>query len=72
MFRNVLKKVVGDPVERALARYREAVDKINALEPDMKKLTDDQLRAKTDELKKRLADGAELDSLLVEAYAAVR
>src|SRR5689334_20297697 len=72
MFKNVLKKVVGDPIERALARYRETVDKINALEPDMKKLTDEQLRAKTEEFKKRLADGAELDSLLVEAYAAVR
>src|SRR5688572_29323714 len=72
MFRNVLKKVVGDPVERALSRYRETVDKINALEPDMKKLSDDQLRAKTSEYKKRLADGADLDSLLVEAYATVR
>ena len=40
MFKNVLKKVVGDPIERALSRYREAVDKINALEPDMKKLSD--------------------------------
>jgi preprotein translocase subunit SecA len=72
MFKNVLKKVVGDPIERALSRYRETVDKINALEPDMKKLTDEQLRAKTEEFKKRLADGAELDNLLVEAYAAVR
>jgi len=72
MFKNVLKKVVGDPIERALARYRETVDKINALEPDMKKLADAQLCDKTDEFKKRLADGAELDSLLVEAYALVR
>jgi preprotein translocase subunit SecA len=72
MFRNVLKKVVGDPVEKALARYRETVEKINALEPAMKQLSDAELRAKTDEFKKRLADGATLDSLLVEAYAAVR
>ena len=72
MFRNVLKKVVGDPVERALSRYRETVDKINALEPELKKLSDDQLRAKTEAYKKRLADGTDLDSLLVEAYATVR
>jgi preprotein translocase subunit SecA len=72
MFKNVLKKVVGDPIERALSRYRETVDKINALEPQMKKLTDAELRAKTDEFKKRLADGAELDSLLAEAFAVVR
>src|SRR5262245_5472630 len=72
MFRNVLKKVVGDPTERALAQYRETVDKINALEPQLQKLTDAELRAKTDEFKKHLADSAPLDSLLVEAFAAVR
>jgi preprotein translocase subunit SecA len=72
MFRNLVKKVVGDPTERALNRYRETVDKINALEPAMKQLSDAELRAKTDEFRKRLADGAELDSLLVEAFAVVR
>ncbi len=72
MFKSVLKKVVGDPVERALGRYRETVEKINALEPDMQKLTDAELRAKTDEFKARLSEGASLNDLLVEAYAVVR
>ncbi len=72
MFKTILKKVVGDPTERALSRYREAVEKINALEPAMQKLSDADLRAKTDEFKKRLAAGETLDDLLVEAYAVVR
>src|SRR5215213_148084 len=72
MFRNVLKKVVGDPVERALAKYRETVDVINAHEPAMKKLSDAGLRAKTDEFKQRIADGAKLDDILPEAFAVVR
>ena len=45
MFKNVLKKVVGDPVERALSKYRERVAVINALEPEMKALSDADLRA---------------------------
>jgi preprotein translocase subunit SecA len=72
MFRNVLKKVVGDPVERALAKYRETVDIINAHEPAMKKLSDAGLRAKTDEFKQRIADGAKLDDILPEVFAVVR
>ncbi|MFO7321214.1 MAG: preprotein translocase subunit SecA [Chloroflexota bacterium] len=72
MFRNLVKKVVGDPTERALARYRAVVDQINALEPAMKALSDDQLRAKTDEFKQRLANGETLDDLLPEAFAVVR
>ncbi|MCB9452636.1 MAG: preprotein translocase subunit SecA [Anaerolineaceae bacterium] len=72
MLRNIVKKVVGDPIERALSRYRDVIDRINALEPEMQKLSDAELRAKTDEFKQRLQDGAELDSLLVEAFAVVR
>lgn len=88
MFKNIIKKVVGDPVERALTRYRSVVDQIKALEPGMQKLSDADLRAKTDEFKQRFADdfrarvekGTEerqarrdaLDALLVEAYAVVR
>ncbi|MBZ0277041.1 MAG: preprotein translocase subunit SecA [Anaerolineae bacterium] len=72
MLRNIVKKVVGDPVERALSRYREVVDRVNALESDIRRLSDSDLRAKTDEFKRRLADGAEIDSLLVEAFAVVR
>ncbi|MBL8118280.1 MAG: preprotein translocase subunit SecA [Anaerolineae bacterium] len=72
MFKNLVKKVVGDPAERAINRYRDVVEKINALEPAMQKLTDSELRAKSDDFRRRLADGAELDSVLVEAFAAVR
>jgi preprotein translocase subunit SecA len=72
MFKKVVKMVVGDPIERALSKYRGTVEEINALEPDMQKLSDDALRAKTDEFKARLAAGATLDDLLVEAFAVVR
>ncbi|HLY28831.1 MAG TPA: preprotein translocase subunit SecA, partial [Aggregatilineales bacterium] len=69
---NILKKVVGDPNEREVKRYRATVDDINDLEPEMKKLTDEQFRAKTAEFKKRLVDGEELDDILEEAFAVVR
>ncbi len=72
MLRNIVKKVVGDPVERALSRYREVVERINILEPELQKLSDAELRAKTDAFKKQLADGVEIDTLLVEAFATVR
>ncbi len=72
MLRNIVKMVVGDPTERALAKYRQSVEEINALEPAMQKLSDDALKAKTTEFKKRLADGEALNDLLVEAFAAVR
>ncbi len=72
MFKNVLKKVVGDPVERALGKYRERVEAINALEPGIKALSDADLRAKTDAFKARLASGATLEDILPEAFAVVR
>ncbi|NWF70216.1 MAG: preprotein translocase subunit SecA [Chloroflexi bacterium] len=72
MFKNLVKMVLGDPVEKALAKYRETVAEINALEPQMQALSDAALRAKTDEFKQRLAGGATLDELLVEAFAVVR
>ena len=72
MFKNIVKKVIGDPVERALAQYRERVDTINALEPEMQKLSAEDMRAKTAEFKRRTADGATLNDLLPEAYALVR
>ncbi len=61
-----------DSNERELKRLEPIVSRINELEPEFKKLTDAQLRAKTDEFKARLKDGASLDELLPEAYAAVR
>ncbi|WP_374723305.1 preprotein translocase subunit SecA [Calidifontibacillus erzurumensis] len=68
----ILKKVFGDPNQRYLNRYQKIVDQIEALEPEMQKLSDDQLRAKTDEFKTRLQNGESLDDLLPEAYAVVR
>ncbi len=72
MFRNIVKKVFGDPMERALSAYQERVEKINALEPAMQKLSDEQVRAKTADFKARLAQGAAMDDILVEAFALVR
>ena len=72
MFKNIVKKVIGDPIERALASYRVTVEAINALEPAIKKLSDDEMRAKTADFKQQVADGAKLDDLLPEAYALVR
>ncbi len=61
-----------DSNERELKRLEPVVSRINELEGEFKKLTDDNLRAKTGEFKKRLDDGASLDELLPEAFAAVR
>jgi preprotein translocase subunit SecA len=72
MFKNLVKKVIGDPIERALAQYRERVEEINAFEPAMQKLSDSELRTKTVEFKRRIADGRTLDDLLPEAFALVR
>ncbi|WP_186580841.1 preprotein translocase subunit SecA [Aquibacillus kalidii] len=70
--RGLLKKVFGDGNQRQLSRLQKVVDEIEALEPEFEKLTDDGLRAKTEELKKRYQDGESLDDLMVEAYAVVR
>ncbi|MCJ7669320.1 MAG: preprotein translocase subunit SecA, partial [Dehalococcoidia bacterium] len=61
-----------DSNEKEVRRLQPLVDHINSLEPEFEKLTDAELRAKTDELKARLADGESLDEILPEAYAAVR
>ena len=68
-----LKKVVGDTPERAATKLRSSlVPQINALEPGIQALDDAALRAKTDEFRRRLDDGASLDDLLPEAFAVVR
>lgn len=72
MIKGIVKKIFGDPVERTLNQYRAVVEKINALETAMQALSTEQLRAKTDEFKKRLAEGETLNDLLPEAYAVVR
>jgi len=72
MFTDLIKKIVGTKNERELKRVSPLVERVNALEPQCEKLTDAELRAKTDEFKKRLADGASLDDLIPETFAAVR
>ncbi|KQP39751.1 preprotein translocase subunit SecA [Pseudorhodoferax sp. Leaf274] len=69
---NFLTKIFGSRNERLLKQYRKSVQAINALESQLEKLSDDELRAKTQEFKDRVAGGATLDSLLVEAFAVVR
>ncbi len=70
--RTLAKKVFGDANERKLRAYRKKVEQINALEPEFEKLSDDALRAKTEEFKTRIKEGATLDDLLPEAFATVR
>jgi preprotein translocase subunit SecA len=65
-------RIFGSRNERLLKHYAGAVAQMNALEPQMARLTDPELRGKTEELKKRFADGATLDELLPEAFAVVR
>jgi preprotein translocase subunit SecA len=67
-----LLKQVFDRNEREVARLRRMVARINALEPDMEKLSDEQLAGKTVEFRERLANGEKLDNLLFEAFAVVR
>ncbi|WP_066712054.1 preprotein translocase subunit SecA [Clostridium sp. Marseille-P299] len=68
----IFTKIFGTHSERELKLIYPLVDKIENLEPSMEKLTDDELRNKTTEFKKRLKDGETLDDLLVEAFAVVR
>lgn len=69
---NFLTKIFGSRNDRLIRQYRRKVAVINKLEPEMKALTDEQLKAKTVEFRQRLAEGATLDSLLPEAFAVVR
>ena len=69
---NLLEKIFGSYSEKELKRINPLVDKIENLEPEMKKLTDSQLKGKTEEFKGRLAQGETLDDILPEAYAVVR
>ena len=72
MFNQVLTKVFGSKHERDVKRLQPQVAEINALEPEVRGLTDDQLRARTAEFKSRIAGGASVDELLVPAFAVVR
>jgi preprotein translocase subunit SecA len=68
----VAKKLFGTSNERAVRRMQPIVNAINALEPKMEKLSDAELQAKTAEFKQKLDNGATLDDLLIEAFAALR
>jgi preprotein translocase subunit SecA len=72
MLKRFIRVVGGDPTRRDIERYSERVAEINAWEPALEQLSDDALQAKTAEFRQRRTDGAELDSLLPEAFAVVR
>ena len=72
MFPKILTNIFGSRNERLLKGFRRVVDQINALETQYEKLSDAELRAKTDEFRKRVAEGATLDNLLPEAFAVAR
>lgn len=69
---NFLTKLFGSRNDRLLKQYRKTVARINAMEPELEKLEDQALRAKTQEFKDRLTKGETLDDLLPEAFAVVR
>src|ERR1700704_2437918 len=68
----IAAKVFGTSNDRRLKAYRPRVEAINALEGELERLSDAELRARTETFRKQLADGAELDDLLVPAFATVR
>jgi len=72
MINSLLTRVFGSRNERQLRQLNRIVAKINALEPDIEKLSDEQLKAKTPEFKQRIADGEALDKVLPEAFAVCR
>ncbi len=72
MFKNLLTKIAGTESDKALLKLNPMVERCNALEPEMMKLSDAELRAKTDEFKQRHAGGESLDKLMPEAFAVVR
>src|SRR4051794_15634894 len=72
MLQTLLAKVIGTQNERDLKKLRPLVGEINALEPTIQTLSDEELRGKTGEFRQRVADGTALDDLLPEAFAVVR
>ncbi len=72
MLLKLLTKVFGSRNERVLKSMRKRVETINALEPAMEALSNDELKAKTNEFKQKIADGTKLDDILEEAFAVVR
>ncbi|MEH6727129.1 MAG: preprotein translocase subunit SecA, partial [Hyphomicrobiales bacterium] len=69
---SLARKMFGSANDRRVKSFQPQVDAINALEPEMEALSDEQLRGRTDEFRQQLKDGAKLDDLLVPAFATVR
>ena len=72
MFGAVARRLFGSANDRRIRSYQPRVDEINALEDEIAKLSDEALRARTDEFRKEIVDGTDLDDLLVPAFATVR
>ncbi|MBT5646830.1 MAG: preprotein translocase subunit SecA, partial [Rhodospirillaceae bacterium] len=72
MLQSIAKRFFGSANDREVKRLQGMVAEINALEPDIEKLSDDQLRARTEDFRKRYANGEPLDDMLIEAFATVR
>ena len=72
MASNILTQIFGSRNDRLLKSYRKTIERINALEPEYERLDDEQLRAKTQAFKGRVAAGETLDAILPEAFAVVR
>ncbi|WP_202079325.1 preprotein translocase subunit SecA [Caldalkalibacillus salinus] len=68
----IVKRMFGDPTERDLKKYQKTVDQINSLEPEISKLSDDELKGKTQQFKEQYNSGTSLDDILPEAYAVCR
>lgn len=72
MFFDLLKSIFGSHNDRVVSKFMRVADEVDALEPEMIALSDEQLRGKTEEFRKRLADGEVLDDFISEAFAVVR
>jgi len=72
MIGKIFRVFFGSKNDRELKRMRKLVNKVNALEPEVEKLSDEELKAKTTEFRERYSKGETLDKLLVEAFAVVR
>ena len=69
---NLVKQFVGSANDRYLKRLTKDVKEINALEPSIEILSDEELKARTESFRQQITDGSTLDSILIEAFATVR
>ncbi|MEP1383467.1 MAG: preprotein translocase subunit SecA [Paraglaciecola sp.] len=72
MFSSILTKIFGSRNDRTLKKLRKSVEQINQLEAELEALSDEQIKAKTEEFKQRLEKGESTDDILIEAFAVVR